>query len=215
VLLADDHTILREGLRLILEQEPDIKVVGEAADGEETVEKTREHLPDVVVVDIGMPKMDGLEATRQIKKENPHIGILVLTIYEDDEYVFNLLKAGATGYLVKKTAGTELTNAIRAVHHGELLLSPSIGKRLVDNYLQEPRKKEKELKSFCDGLTNREIEILKLVAYGATNKEIAKKLYLSIKTVETHRTNIFRKLDIHDRTQAAIYAMRKGLMKEE
>ncbi|MFZ3062188.1 MAG: response regulator transcription factor [Actinomycetota bacterium] len=215
MLLADDHTILREGIRLLLEREPDLEVVGEAADGEETVEKTRECLPDVVVIDIGMPKMNGLEATRQIKKENPHIGVLVLTIYEDDEYVFNVLKAGATGYLVKKAAGSELTNAIRAVHHGELLLSPSIAKRLVDNYLQEPRKKEKEIKTFCNGLTNREIEILKLIAQGATNKEIAKKLYLSIKTIETHRTNIFRKLDIHDRTQAAVYAVRKGLIKEE
>ncbi|MDI6690148.1 MAG: response regulator transcription factor [Actinomycetota bacterium] len=213
VLLADDHAILREGMRLLLEKESDMEVIGEAADGEEAIEKTREFLPDVVVMDIGMPKLNGLEATRRVKAENPHIGVLVLTIYEDDEYVFNLLKTGATGYLLKKVAASELVNAIRAVHHGELLLSTSIAKKLIDNYIQEP-KKPKE-KKFCDGLTDREIEILKLIAQGASNKEIAEKLYLSVKTVETHRTHIFRKLDIHDRTQAAAYAIRKGLLDEE
>lgn len=213
VLLADDHAIVRDGLRSIMAGESDLELVGEAVDGREAVEKAKKLLPDVIVMDIEMPKMSGLEATRQLKSAHPHICILVLTVHEDDEYVFNLLKAGVSGYLLKRTAGSELVSAIRAVYYGDSVLSSPLAQRLVEEYLEQPRKKG--AKKFSDGLTGREVEVLKLIAQGASNKEIAKKLYLSIKTVESHRTNIFRKLEIHDRTQAAVYAVRKGLLEGE
>ncbi len=212
VLLADDHAVLRDGLRLLLEREIDIEVVGEAGDGEEATKKAVELVPDVVVLDIGMPIMSGIEAARLIKEKKPKIGILVLTVYDDDEYVFKLLKAGASGYLLKKVAGAELASAIRAVSSGEFLLSSAVAEKVVAGYLQEPKQNGVELP---DGLTKREVEILKLIAEGATNKEIAEKLFISVKTVESHRTNIFRKLDIHDRIQAATYAIRKGLIEDK
>jgi len=211
VLLADDHAVLRDGLRLLLERELDIEVVGEAGDGEEATKKAVELVPDVVVLDIGMPKMSGIEAARLIKEKKPKIGILVLTVYDDDEYVFKLLKAGASGYLLKKVAGAELASAIRAVSSGEFLLSSAVAEKVVAGYLQEPKQNGLELP---DGLTKREVEVLRLIADGGTNKEIAEKLFISIKTVESHRTNIFRKLDIHDRIQAATYAIRKGLIED-
>jgi len=211
VLLADDHAVLRDGLRLLLERELDIEVVGEAGDGEEATKKAVELVPDVVVLDIGMPIMSGIEAARLIKEKKPKIGILVLTVYDDDEYVFKLLKAGASGYLLKKVAGAELASAIRAVSSGEFLLSSAVAEKVVAGYLQEPKQNGLELP---DGLTKREVEVLRLIADGGTNKEIAEKLFISIKTVESHRTNIFRKLDIHDRIQAATYAIRKGLIED-
>jgi DNA-binding NarL/FixJ family response regulator len=211
VLLADDHAVLRDGLRLLLEREADIDVVGEAADGEEAIKKAVQLHPDIVVLDIGMPKISGIEAARTIKEKKPNIGILALTVYEDDEHVFNLLKAGASGYLLKKAAGVELANAVRAVHNGEFVFSPSIGEKLLSTYLQEPKQNRAPLP---DGLTRREVEVLKLIAQGGSNKDIADKLFISIKTVESHRTNIFRKLGIHDRIQAATYAIRKGLVEE-
>lgn len=210
VLLADDHTIVREGLRLLLEREPDIQVVGEVENGEQAVTMANDISPDIIVMDINMPKLNGLEATRRIKAQKPSIGVLVLTVYDDDEYVFNLLKAGVTGYLLKKVASSQLANAIRAVHQGEMLLSPSIAQRVVEGYLHAPQATKGQ--SFSDGLTKRELEILRMIARGASNKEIATALYLSVKTVESHRTNIFRKLDIHDRSQAAAYAVRRGLV---
>ena len=212
VILADDHAVLRDGLRLLLERESDITVVGEAGDGDEAVKKTFQLNPDVVVLDIGMPKVSGIEAARMIKQKQPSIGILALTVYEDDEHVFNLLKAGASGYLLKKAAGVELANAVRAVKNGEFVFSPSVGEKLLSTFLQEPKHGDVSLP---DGLTKREVEVLKLVAEGATNKEIADRLFISAKTVESHRANIFRKLDIHDRIQAAIYAIRKGLIVDE
>jgi DNA-binding NarL/FixJ family response regulator len=214
VLLADCNAILREGLRLILERESDIEIVEEAADGEETVEKTKKLLPNVVVMEIGMPKLDCLEVTHLIKAHNANISVLVLTLCEDEEYVFNLLKRGINGYLLKDVRGSELANAIRVVHHGELVLAPSIAQKLVDSYLQKPQKRKEE-KSLYNGLTNREIEVLRLIAQGAPNKEIAKKLYISVKTVDSHRANIFKKLGISDRAQVAIYAMRKGLIEQQ
>ena len=212
VLLADDHAVLRDGLRLLLEREADIEVIGEAGDGEEAVRKADQLFPDVVVLDIGMPKMSGAEAARVIKKKKPKIGILALTVYEDDEHVSSLLEAGASGYLLKKVAGVELANAVRAVHNGEFVFSSSVGKKVLASYLQSPKQSNDFLP---DGLTKREVEVLKLIAGGTTNKEIANKLFISIKTVESHRTNIFRKLDIHDRIQAATYAIRKGLIKDK
>ncbi|MFH1547010.1 MAG: response regulator transcription factor [bacterium] len=211
VLLADCNVILREGLCLILERESDIEIVGEAADGKETLEKTKKLLPDVAVMDIGMPKISGLEVACQIKAHNPNIRVLVFTLCEDDEYAFDLLKKGIDGYLLKNISGPELANAIRVVHHGELVLAPSIAKRLINCYLQKP-KKGKEEKELYDGLTNREIEVLKLIAQGITNKEIANQLYISVKTVDSHRANIFKKLGVRDRAQVAIYAMHKGLI---
>ena len=210
VMLADDHPIFRGGVRAILEKETDIELIGEATDGQEAIEKSRELLPDVIVMDIDMPNIDGLEATSQIKIELPEVGILILTMYDDDEYAYHLLKKGATGYLLKRNTGKELPSAIRTIYHGELLLSSTLAKRLVGEYLKPPSPKKK-----LSGLTNREIEITKLIAQGFKNKEIAEKLYTSIKTVETHRTNIYKKLSIHDRTELVKLALEKGLLENE
>ena len=210
VMLADDHPIFRGGVRAILEKETDIELIGEATDGQEAIEKSRELLPDVIVMDIDMPNIDGLEATSQIKIELPEVGILILTMYDDDEYAYHLLKKGATGYLLKRNTGEELPSAIRTIYHGELLLSSTLAKRLVGEYLKPPSPKKK-----LSGLTNREIEITKLIAQGFKNKEIAEKLYTSIKTVETHRTNIYKKLSIHDRTELVKLALEKGLLENE
>lgn len=214
VLLADGNAILREGLHLILERECDMEVMGEAADGKETVEKTKKLLPNVVVMDIDMPKLDGLEVTTTIKKYNQNIRVLVFSLCEDDTLVFKLLKRGVDGYVLKKIAGPELVNIIRVVHHGELILSSQIAKKLVDSYLRKPER-AREKRDFCGVLTDRETEVFKLIAQGVTNKEIANKLYISKKTVDSHRANIFKKLGIHNQAQAVIYAIRRGLLDQQ
>lgn len=211
VLVADDHAIVREGLRLILSREPDIEVVAEAGDGDEALKKAIDLKPHVAVLDISMPKLNGVEATRAIKSADPKIGILILTVHEDDEYIYDLLKAGANAYLLKKSAGAELAGAVRAVAHGDLFLARPVAESVIENFLSKPRDPVNEVKSL-DGLTDREIEVLRLIASGKSNKEIAKSLFLSVKTVESHRCSIFRKLGVHDRTQAAAYAVRKGLV---
>ncbi len=211
VLVADDHAIVREGLRLILSREPDIEVVAEASDGDEAVKKAIDVKPDVAVLDISMPNQNGIEATRAIKRAVPNVGVLILTVHEGDEYVYDLLKAGANAYLLKKSAGAELAGAVRAVAHGDLFLARPVAESVIENFLSKPRNPVKEVKA-VDGLTDREIEVLKLIALGKSNKEIAKMLFLSVKTVESHRGSIFRKLGLHDRAQAAAYAVRKGLV---
>ncbi len=210
VLLADDHAIVREGVRLILSAEPDIEVVGEAEDGVEAVELARRLKPDVAVIDISMPRLNGVEATRQIKDALPNTHALALTMHADDIYVFQLLKAGASGYVLKRAAATDLVQAIRAARRGEAFLYPAVAKAVVADYLK--RLEDGEGREAYDGLTEREKQILTLVAEGASNQDIAERLFISVKTVQTHRAHIMEKLGLHDRTQLVRYAIRKGLI---
>ncbi|MBI5031152.1 MAG: response regulator transcription factor [Chloroflexi bacterium] len=210
VLVADDHTIVREGVRLLLDAQPDIEVIGEAADGREAVNMIRQFRPDLVVMDIQMPNLNGLEATREIKREFPQIQILALTMYESDEYFFQVLNAGASGYVLKKAASADLLSAIRAVHSGDVFLYPSVARRLVSDYLT--RVKSGEEKNSFDGLTAREHEVLKLIAEGHTNQAIADKLVITPSTVQTHRTRIMQRLNLHNRAELIQYARRKGLL---
>ncbi len=210
VLVADDHTIVREGVRILLEAQPDMDVVGEAADGREAVNMTRELRPEVVVIDIAMPNLNGLDATREIKREFPEIHVLALTMYESDEYFFQVLNAGASGYVLKKAASADLLAAIRAVYGGDVFLYPSVARRLVSDYLT--RVKTGEEKSSFDGLTERERQVLKLIAEGHTNQVIADKLVISPSTVQTHRMRIMQRLNLHSRAELIQYAVRKGLL---
>ncbi len=210
VLVADDHTIVREGVRLLLEAQPDIQVVGEASDGKEALALVRQLHPDLVVMDIQMPNLNGLQATRVIKEEFPELHVLALTMYESDEYFFQVLAAGASGYILKKAASTDLLAAIRAVHQGDVFLYPSVARRLVSDYLT--RVKSGEEQSSYDGLTAREREVLKLIAEGHTNQVIAEKLVISPSTVQTHRSRIMQRLNLHSRAELIKYAMRKGLL---
>ncbi|HID86344.1 MAG TPA: response regulator transcription factor [Anaerolineae bacterium] len=210
VLLADDHTILREGIRALLAAQPDIEVVGEAANGREAVARARELQPDVVLMDIAMPLLNGLEATRRIKKEHPEIGVLVLTMHDSQEYVSQILRAGASGYVIKEAAAEDLVSAIRAVHGGGAFLHPSVARMLVDDYLR--RVEAKEEGGGYEGLTDREREIFQLIAEGHTNREIADLLCLSVKTVQTHRAHIMEKLDLHDKGELIKYAIRQGII---
>jgi two-component system response regulator NreC len=210
VLLADDHTILREGIRALLSAQPDIEVVGEAANGREAVAKAHDLKPDVVLMDIAMPLLNGLEATRQIKKEHPRINVLVLTMYDSQEYVAQILRAGASGYVIKEAAADDLVSAIHAVHGGGAFLYPSVTKMLVDDYLQRVEAEGDE-KPY-EQLTDREREVLQLIAEGYTNKEIAELLCLSVKTVQTHRAHIMEKLNLHDKGELIKYAIRRGII---
>ena len=210
VFLADDHLILREGIRSLLQKVPDIEVVGEAGDGREAVAKTEQLVPDVVLMDITMPELSGLEATQQIKQRNPQIKVLILTMHETGQYLSGMLKAGASGYVVKTTASSELISAIRAVHQGDVYLYPSIARMLVEDYLQKVKAGEE--KTNYEGLTPREREILRHIAEDKKNKEIADLLGISVRTVQTHRTNLMDKLGAHDRTELVKYAISKGLI---
>lgn len=210
VLICDDHTILREGIALLLNSQTDIEVVAEAVDGREAVDKAREHKPDVILMDIAMPLLNGLEATKQIRRDHPGARVLVLTMYESDEYVAQMLEAGAAGYVLKKVAGSELVYAIRAVYQGEAFLYPSITKRLVEDYLR--RVESGQERDTFDGLTDREREVLQLIAEGHTNKEIADLLNLSVRTVQNHRAHIMEKLGMHDRGELIKYAIQKGII---
>ncbi|MEC4674598.1 MAG: response regulator transcription factor [Nitrospirota bacterium] len=215
VLIVDDHRIVREGLSAILETKEEIEIVGEAGDGGEAVEKARQLLPDVIVMDVSMPGMTGVEATRIIKREMPHIGIIALTMYEDQQYIFDLVRAGATGYLLKDSDSTEIVAAIRAVFKGESLIHPSVASKILAEFSLLAEGKGRK-KSFLEhDLTEREVTVLRLVADGKTNKEIANVLDLSEKTVKNHVRNIFHKLHVYDRTAAAILAIRKGIIELE
>lgn len=210
ILLADDHAIVREGIKRILMAEPDLDVVGEAEDGVQAVELAKRVKPDVAILDISMPRLNGIEATKQIREALPATHILALTMHEDDTYVFQLLKAGASGYVLKRAAATDLVQAIRAAHRGEAFLYPSVAKAVVADYLK--RLERGEDRDAYDGLTEREKEILTLIAEGATNQEIAQRLFISVKTVQTHRAHIMEKLNLHDRAKLVRYAIRKGLI---
>lgn len=215
VLITDDHRVVREGLSAILETKEEIEIVGEAKDGGEAVEKARELLPDVIVMDVSMPGMNGVEATRIIKREMPQIGIVALTMYEDQQYIFDLVRAGAKGYLLKDSDSTEILAAIRAISKGESLIHPSVASKILAEFSLLSKGKGRRKSSLEHDLTEREITVLRLVADGKTNKEIANVLDLSEKTVKNHVRNIFHKLHVFDRTQAAILAIRKGIIELE
>ena len=210
VFIADDHVLVREGVRAMLQVQRDIEVIGEAGDGREAVEKVLELQPDVVLMDISMPLMDGIIATRQIKQAENDIQVLVLTGYDNEEHLFQLLQAGGSGYILKQANMDELTTAIRAAHRGDVFLYPSVTKALITDYLQRVQQGAPAYKT--DTLTPREQEILKLIAEGYTNKEIASLIHRSIKTVQAHRASLMAKLHLHDRTEIVRYAIRKGLI---
>jgi two-component system response regulator NreC len=210
LLLADDHAVVRSGLRLLLESQPDMAIVGEAETGREAIARTAELQPDVVLMDVEMPGVNGIEATRQIKSRSPGTAVLALTMYEDDQYFFEMLRAGASGYVPKRAAPDELVSAIRAVSRGEVFLYPSLAGRLVQDYLQ--RHDAEEQTPPAGDLTLREQEVLTLIAQGLSNGEIAEQLVISAKTVDRHRENIMRKLNLHSRVDLVKYALRKGLI---
>lgn len=213
VLIADDHDMFREGLKVLLQPYTDIEVVGEASDGRQATDKACQLQPDVVLMDIAMPVMNGLEATRRICRESPQVKVVVLTQYDDREYVLSLVRSGASGYVTKKATASELVSAIRAAYEGNFFLQPSVASTLVQDYLQrlsELRASNSE--GGYDRLTDREREVLQLVAEGRSNQEISAILGLSVKTVLRHRTNLMEKLDIHNRTQLIKYAIAQGLI---
>ncbi|MBC7265266.1 MAG: response regulator transcription factor [Chloroflexi bacterium] len=209
VLIADDHTLFRKGVRKMLEAEEDMEVVGEAATGREALEQARALMPDIIIMDIQMPDLNGIEATRTIHREMPHIGIIFVTMFEDDEFVYQGLQAGGRGYILKDADPETMLRAIRAVAHGESLLGPTIAQKALRQFAALPGKQT----PLVDDLTPREQEVLRLIAEGRSNKEIAGVLCLSEKTVKNHINNIFSKLHVYDRTQAMLYAIRKGLVK--
>jgi len=210
VLVTDDHAIIRDGICALLSLTGDIEAVGVAANGKEALEMVRELTPDVVLMDIAMPIMGGVEAIRRIRKEFPKVKVLALTQYDDKAYVFPVIEAGASGFISKTAASSELTAGIRSVHRGDSFLSPSVARFLVEDYQQIASMKGSQ--DPYEQLTNREREVLKLVAEGHTTQEIAAMLVLSPKTVERHKTNLMSKLDIHNRTELVKYALRKGII---
>ena len=208
ILIADDHAFVREGTRRILEQEPDLEVVAEAGDGEEAVKLACDLKPDVALVDVAMPRIDGIEATRRIKAQCPAVAVLVLSAYDDDQFVFGLLEAGAAGYLLKSVRGQEIVDAIRAVHAGESVLHPSVARKVLNRFAGVSGK-PRDRKSL-DLLTEREMDVLKLVTKGLSNKDIAEGLCLSVRTVQGHLANIFNKLRVSSRTEAVVHALKEG-----
>ena len=208
VVVADDHLVLREGIRNLLEEQPDIELVGEAANGLEAVAVVRATEPDVVLMDVVMPRVGGIEATKQIKKFNPGTAVLILSGYEDDRYVLGLLDAGAAGYLLKSASGHEVVSAIRAVHAGESVLHPSVTRRLLARASRSAGHVAPADES--DPLTQRELEVLQLAAKGHGNKQIAGELGLSVPTVKSHLVNIFNKLGVASRTEAVLYGLKRG-----
>ena len=208
-MLADDHTILRAGIRSLLEDEADLQVIGEAEDGHSAVRMCCELQPDVVLLDIAMPRLNGLEATRQIRRDCPHTKVLILTMHENEEYIRKVLANGAMGYILKDAAARDLLGAIRAVHNGEAVLSPAITRLIIEDYL---RWGDLNTTGASDNLSPREREILQLIAEGYNNKQIAEILCISIKTVQAHRSSLMAKLDLHDRSELIKYAIRKKII---
>jgi DNA-binding NarL/FixJ family response regulator len=212
VLLAEDHVITRQGIRRVLEDEPGIDVVGEAGDGEEAVQLATETHPDVVIMDIAMPKLNGIEATRRIKAVHPTTAVLILSAYDDDEYVFGLLEAGAAGYLLKTVAGDELVRAVRSVFNGEPVLDPAVAKKVIARVTSHGRVREPSKE---ETLSQREMEVLRLAAEGLGNKDISARLHLSRRTVEGTLRAVFNKLGVGSRVEAILYGLRRGWFKLE
>lgn len=210
VLLADDHTLFRKGLRTLLEQMPDMEVVGEVASGAEAVAQAQALVPDVILMDIQMPGTNGIEATRVILKENPHIGVILVTMLDDPESIFSGMRAGAKGYVLKEADPDELRRALEAAYRGEIILYPNVAQKLLE--YSPPAQKPQPPGLPYEQLTQRELQVLQLAAQGLSNKEIAGDLVISEKTAKNHIANIFSKLQVNDRTQAILYALRKGLV---
>lgn len=211
ILLADDHTVVRKGLRLLLESQADFKVVADAADGREAVALAGQLRPDVAVMDIAMPGLNGIEAARQISAKLPQTAVVFLSMHADEGYVLRALKAGARAYLLKDSAEHDLINAVKAVSEGKAFFSPAISKMLVEDYMRQMQ--DRQVEDSFDLLTTREREILQLLAEGKVNKEVATALNLSLHTVETHRSNIFQKLNLHSGAELILYAIRKGVIR--
>jgi DNA-binding NarL/FixJ family response regulator len=215
VLIADDHALIRTGIATLLQHYDDFAVVGEATDGAEAVEMTGKLQPDVVLIDLAMPRVNGIEATRLIRERYPNIKVLVLTMHENDEYIYQIFKAGASGYVLKDASREELCRAIRAVAKGEKFFSARVSDIIVENFIKRKETLHVELSSADIPLTKREKEILALVAEGLTNQQIAEKLFISPRTVDTHRTNIMQKLDLHDVASLVRYAIKHGLVRPQ
>jgi two-component system, NarL family, response regulator NreC len=210
LLLVDDHEVVRTGLKMLLEGQPDIDIVAEASNGAEAIQLADQYHPEIVVMDITLPDITGIEATRQIKQMHPEISIVALTIHEDEQYFFEMLQAGASGYVPKRAAPEDLIGAIRAIHAGEIYLYPSLAKALVVDYLGRSRSEPPE--ASLEMLTSREIEVLELLAEGLSNEEIAERMVISRHTVARHRENLMRKLGLHNRGELVKYAIRQGLI---
>lgn len=210
IVIAEDHTILREGLRALLSTDPQFDVVGEAGDGRAAIRRCDELAPDLVLMDLSMPRMHGFDAIKEIKRQSPEIKIIVLTVHKTDEYILATLQAGADGYVLKDATQSELVMAIRNVLAGKRYLSPGISDRVIQGYLEG--KETIKTSSAWDTLTRREREILKLIAEGYKNKEVADHLFISLKTVEKHRANLMKKLDLHNAAELTVFAMEKGLV---
>ncbi len=210
LLLVDDHQVVRTGLRMLLEGQPDMKIVGEADSGLLALEKAKQVSPNVIVMDITLPDISGIEATRRIKEEFPDIAVVALTIHEDEQYFFEMLQAGASGYVPKRAAPEDLITSIRAAFAGEIYIYPSLAKALVADFLG--RSSQENERASLDGLTTREQEVLSLLAEGLSNDEIGESLQISKHTVARHRENLMRKLKLHSRSELVKYAIRKGLI---
>jgi DNA-binding NarL/FixJ family response regulator len=209
ILLADDHTLMRSGIRALLEDEPGLTVIGEAEDGRSAVAQACKLGPDLVIMDIAMPLLNGLEATRQIRQQCPHVRVLILSMHDNEEYIRQVLEAGAMGYILKDAAARELISAIRSVYRGEAVLSPAVTRLVIEDYLRWGGTRPQ---AESDGLSPREREVLQLIAEGYTNKQIAEILSISIKTVQAHRNNLMSKLDLHDRGELIKYAIQKKII---
>jgi DNA-binding NarL/FixJ family response regulator len=207
ILIADDHPVVREGLTAMISREPDFKVIGEAKDGIEAVDRAKELKPDIVLIDLRMPEMDGVEAIRQIAVTEPDIRFIILTTYSDDEYIFRGIEVGARAYLLKDAPRDDLFKAIRAVYRGESLIQPVVASKVLDRFAELSRKAQAP-----ETLSDREIEVLALIARGAANKEIASQLNITNSTVKTHITSIFQKLNATDRTEAVTQAIKRGII---
>jgi DNA-binding NarL/FixJ family response regulator len=210
ILIADDHLVIRAGLRLLLERHEDFNVIAEADDGRQAVDLAAELKPDVAVVDVAMPNMNGIEATRQMTASNPAIAVVMLSMYTDETYVMRALRSGAKAYLLKSAAETDLIQAVRAVREGKSFFSPVVSRMLLEDYVRQMS--QKGVEDSYDLLTSREREILQLIAEGKSNKDVATHLSLSLHTVETHRTNILQKLNLHSVPELILYAVRKGII---
>ena len=212
ILIVDDHALFRRGLQMVLKQEPDLDVVGEAGDGHEAVDKAQELMPDVILMDVRMPRRSGIEATQQIKDLLPHVKILMLTISDEEADLYDAIKAGASGYLLKEISIDEVADAIRSVWAGQSRISPSMAAKLLTEFAAMSKRAEERQQLPAPRLTDREMEVLKLVAQGLNNRDIAKELFISENTVKNHIRNILEKLHLHSRMEAVVYAVREKLL---